>query len=458
MAPGEIAARIDRLPSTFVQWRYCLLTQLAYGFVTVCGSYAASLYPYVWSSDFSHYKYSWLNAVQVGIGILIGEYVGGYLADWFGRRKVITLGCLLSGLFVVAAAFVAPNYFGLMLVIFGQAVGAGFVIATNALYMHEIVPPKYRNRITLGAQSTTAIWAMVGFGLGHFLVPDHYRLYLVILGAATVVSAALLLTIPESPRWLEAKGRRNEARTIVERIEKAVARRAGRLPEPDERAMLERPVAVTERVPVREVFQGEYLRRTLLLLPAWILGYSGIVWGWAAYQAIHLEAYGFGASQFFLVSMITYGPGYALGGVVFSFFNERFERRTLVLLGAVVFSLAFVIIWYFSYVHQVDTMLYIGWGLIGTGSALWLFNMYNYTAAAYPTRLRSTATGITDGLGHVGAIFGPLVVVALGDATKSGGYYGFMLYCAIVGAIIPGVLIRMLGIRQKDASLEGISA
>ena len=38
---------------------------------------------------------------------------------------------------------------------------------------------------------------------------------------------------------------------------------------------------------------------------------------------------------------------------------------------------------------------------VGTG--LFLFNLYNYTAVAYPTRIRAVAFAWTDGLGHLGA-------------------------------------------------------
>ena len=456
-APGEVAARIDRLPLTAVQWRLCLITQLAWAVVIAGDTYASLLYPYVWSHNFSHFAYSWLNAVQVGVGILIGEYSGGYLADWLGRRKVITLGCFLAGLFILVAPLVAPNYVGLMLLSLGQSTGIGFVLATNVLYMHEIVPPKWRGRLTQGAQSTTIIWTLLGLAAGYYWVPSHYKLYLAVIGGAGVLATGLMLTLPESPRWLEAKGRVDDARRTLERIEDAVRRRVGTLPDPDPGAMRQRPVGVTDRVPLREIFHGVYLHRTLVLLPAWVLGYSGIVYGFVAYQAIQLISFGFSAKAFFVVIMIMYGPAYAAGVICSAFFNERFERRTLILVGAVIFALSFVIIWVFSYVDQINAMQYVGWGLSGVGSALWLFNMYNYTSAAYPTRLRSTATGITDGLGHLGAIFGPVIVVALGDATSKHGFYGFMLYVAIVGALVPALLVRFFGMRQKDAVLEVVA-
>jgi MFS family permease len=415
------------------------------------------LYPYVWSHNFSHFAYSWLNAVQVGVGILIGEYAGGYLADRFGRRRIIIAGCFLAGVFVLLIPLVAPNYWGLMLLSLGQSFGIGFVLATNTLYMHEIVPPTSRGRLTQGAQATTAFWALLGYAAGYYWIPAHYKLFLATIGVACLLAGGLMFTLPESPRWLEAKNRLDEAARALARIEAAVRRRVGTLPDPDPAAIREHPVGVTSRVPVRELFQGVYLRRTVVLVPAWILGYSGIVYGFGAYQAIQLSANGFSAQQYFLLISIMYGPAYAAGAVCFAFFNERFERRTLITVGAVIFALSFIVIWVFSYVDRVNALQYVGWALTGVGAGLWLFNMANYTAAAYPTRLRSTATGIADGVGHVGAIFGPVIVVALGDATAHQGFYGFMLYVAIAGALLPALLLQLFGMRQKDAILEEVA-
>ena len=82
-------------------------------------------------------------------------------------------------------------------------------------------------------------------------------------------------------------------------------------------------------------------------------------------------------------------------------------------------------------------------------------------AATSPARLAtcstSTATGITDGLGHLGAIFGPVVVVGLGDMTSGHGFYGFMLYCAIAGALVPALLLWFLGMSQRGAVLEEVA-
>ena len=62
-------------------------------------------------------------------------------------------------------------------------------------------------------------------------------------------------------------------------------------------------------------------------------------------------------------------------------------------------------------VPSLSVIAYFVLSRIGTG--LFLFNLYNYTAVAYPTRIRATAFAWTDGLGHLGAwggvtLLGPL--------------------------------------------------
>jgi hypothetical protein len=89
---------------------------------------------------------------------------------------------------------------------------------------------------------------------------------------------------------------------------------------------------------------------------------------------------------------------------------------------------------------------------------IWLFTAYNYTSAAYPTRVRSVGTGWTDGVGHLGTIVGTsLLVGRLFAWTADHSYYGWILYVTIAGAVFPSLLIFYLGRRQKAGVLEELS-
>jgi MFS family permease len=65
--------------------------------------------------------------------------------------------------------------------------------------------------------------------------------------------------------------------------------------------------------------------------------------------------------------------------------------------------------------------------------------------------------GWTDGLGHIGAVFGPIVAGALYAATASAGFVGWFAYITIAGALIPALLLAWFGIDQRRAILEKIS-
>ena len=88
--------------------------------------------------------------------------------------------------------------------------------------------------------------------------------------------------MPESPRWLEARERRTQARKVVERMETR-ASRGGRiaLAEPD---LAPHQVVAEEKTSWLAVFGKNYMLVTILLLVVMVLGYGGIIYG-AASQA-----------------------------------------------------------------------------------------------------------------------------------------------------------------------------
>jgi MFS family permease len=453
---GRIAARIDRLPLTWVQWRLALITQIFWGVIIAADGIPAKLYPFVWGPkhSFGLGAFSLLLAMQFGVGILVGEYLIGIVADRWGRRNALLLSSLAVALPLWPIAL--TDNFGLLLLFFGlSSVGMGGVLSTNVVYMGEIVPPRDRGRVMLAAQ----ILAVLVFGLlgnvpGLLWVPDHYQwfIYLFCVVPLVVLVPLALWAMPESPRWLEAHGRHAEAERVLAALEAECLRRSGldRLPEPDYASYA---VPVNQHVPMRELFRGEYGQRTIVLLAAWILGYSGIVYGFAGYEPALLSAFGLTADQTFGVLLVSNVIGGCAGLAICSALGETIERRTIILVAALVNCVALFVLYFVHSVIPAYVLVSVSWG----AETVWLFSMYNYTAASYPTRLRATGVGLTDGIGHLGSIFGPLIAGALFAATAASGHVGWFLFVTIPGALIPGVLVAWLGINQRRAILEHIS-
>ena len=91
---GHIAARIDRLPLTRVQWELAILVEITWGFIIVdTDGIGARLYPIVWRplGVMTTNQYAVIQALQVGLGVLLGTYLMSFVADKYGRRPAILL-------------------------------------------------------------------------------------------------------------------------------------------------------------------------------------------------------------------------------------------------------------------------------------------------------------------------------------------------------------------------------
>src|ERR1700746_3126936 len=115
MYDGVMAARIDRLPLTRVQWQLAILVEVTWGFIIFdTDGIGARLYPFVWRpNNIIHvYQSAVSQALQVVAGIFIGVYLMSWVADRYGRRPAILLAVLLGGICIWPFAYVT-NFWGM---------------------------------------------------------------------------------------------------------------------------------------------------------------------------------------------------------------------------------------------------------------------------------------------------------------------------------------------------------
>jgi MFS family permease len=445
--PGEMAARVDRLPMSFMAWEICLIIQVGWACSASTDGIAQRLYPFVWlpAHVITHSQYNVLYALQVGISILLGGYALGWLADKIGRRKALILSSLLAGAFIWPFGYVT-NYSALFVLSIADTLGFAGYLAINVVYMSEIMGPKVRPRIMMVCQVVCIFLLLVVLGgiVPHYLFPASYREYLFILTGLNLAIAVLLFwRMPESPRWLEARERRDQARRVVERMEARVMKRHPVLPEPD---VSPYEVVAEEKTSWLAVFGKNYVVVTVFLLVVMVLGYGGIVYGGNSQLFLFLGARGYSAG--FLFALTAWG-GVAASAVYLlnAFFGGRFERKYTQLVGAVLFAGG----WWGLYEVHGTTGVYVFYLLANVGAILWLWSMYVYIPINYPTRMRSLGTGWTDGVGHLGAWGGVLIAGQLFIATAP---RSFVVFITIPCALVPGILIAIFGKRQRARALE----
>ena len=450
---GHIAARIDRLPLTRVQWRLAILVEVTWGFIIVdTDGIGARLYPFVWRPNhvISVIEYSVIQALQVGLGVLLGAYLMSWVAGRYGRRPAILISALLGGVFLWPFAHVF-SFWPLVVLSVLSTLGVGGIVATHAVYLSELIAPKVRSHVLLASQGSTAL---VGVGvslLAFFWIPSHWQWFVWVSAAIEVVILLPLLywLLPESPRWLEAHGHPEQAERVMAELEQR-CQRASRapLPEPDHG---QHPVLLADKGAWRELFTNpRYRGRAILILICWLLCYPGIIYGVGAFAAVYMVDHGVSSHFVFMTFTVSYVVQF-FAFQANSWMGERVERRDTLALMGILFALA----WTAAYLLPTPAVLAVSVTIGRVCTGLFLFNLYNYTAVSFPTRIRSVAFAWTDGLGHLGAWAG---VTLTGPLYVTGpNHLGWILFIIVPGALLPALLIRVFGIRQSHAVLEQVS-
>jgi MFS family permease len=344
------------------------------------------------------------------------------------------------------------NYSALFVLSIADTLGFAGYLAINVVYMSEIMGPSWRRQVMLPCQTVCIflVFVVVGGIIPHYWFPVHYRWFLWLLaGLNIVIAVVLFFRMPESPRWLEARERRDQARRVTERMEARVSK-GGRiaLPEPD---LSPYEVVAEEKTNMFAPFGRQYAVVTTFLLTVMVLGYAGIVYGGASQIILYLIGTGgYSAGWIFAMTAWAGVVGTALY-ILNAFIGDRLERRWTQLIGAVLFAVGYFVM--YKDVHN-STGVYVGYVLVTVGVVLWLWSMYVYIPQCYPTRMRALGTGWTDGVGHLGAWGGVLIAGALYSVTNP---QPFVLFITIPCALVPGILIAIFGKNQRQRALEEMS-
>lgn len=167
---------------------------------------------------------TWQKSLIVSIlsaGTFFGALVSGSLADRFGRRTTIIMGCFIFIIGVViqtAATYVEALVVGRLVAGFG----VGFVSAINILYMSEVAPRKVRGAIVSCYQFAITMGIMlascVGYATQDRLDSGAYRVPIAVQFLWAVMLATGLFFLPESPRYFVKKNDLDRAADALARV------------------------------------------------------------------------------------------------------------------------------------------------------------------------------------------------------------------------------------------------
>ncbi|UJL32161.1 MFS transporter (plasmid) [Mycolicibacterium vanbaalenii] len=154
------------------------------------------------------------------VGIAFGALGFGYLADRVGRRRLFVATLILYSLAAIATA-TAPSYEIFVLFRFITALGVGGEYSAVTSAIAEFTPARTRGRSNGVVMSFWAVGGILAslvsiLVISTFGLSWRYTMLFGVISAGYGVIARRL--IPESPRWLAAQGRLDEADRVVTAI------------------------------------------------------------------------------------------------------------------------------------------------------------------------------------------------------------------------------------------------
>ncbi|MGH8994596.1 MAG: MFS transporter [Acidimicrobiales bacterium] len=393
-------------------------------------------------------------AVWLG-GILIGALAGGHLADRFGRRRLF-VGTLLWYAGFTVLTGLSPDLGAVYVLRFLAALGVGAEYAIVNAAIAELIPARVRGKANAVVMNFWPAGAILA-GLLAYLVLDTFAVgaaaswrYLFVFGG--VVALVVLVfrrRIPESPRWLVARGCHDEAEKILATLEA----RTGRRP-----ALSHSPAVASSDAGLRQGL-GELLRhhRGRLALGALLdlaeaFGYYGI-FALLSVVVLHQVHISDRAIPFFY---IIGNVGGLIGGLSMAAVFDRVGHRLTVGVTylAAAGGISLLALATASRSAVLVTVAFVVANAAGT--AAWT-SAYPTFTELFPTHLRGAGVGASVAVGRIGAIVGTLALPTI--ATHLGATASYLLVIGfwLAGVAAIAVYSRKGGVEPACQPLELIA-
>lgn len=447
---ANIGARLDRLPNSSWHVKMWLVTAFA---LLVCWSNGIGgavqnilLNEIHWLEPGTTLLAMW--GTTYTAGQLFGALVGGPIGDKIGRKKSILLYEALHIIAMVGGAL-SPNVETLYVFRFLQGLGLGALLVVLFAGFTEYVPG--RNRGTWSSRSSfIGNWAhpicngialVIGMAVASYAL--NWRIQFMVPSILSMIASVFVYKkFPESPRWLEAQGRIEEADEIMTRIEREIEAATGKsLPE-----ITQEPKAVN-RLPYSALFKGKLLRRTIVGSLV-LIGMNTIQYTLMNWMPSMLSSLGYSTadSQFMTMFGLFGAP---FGIFIASLIMDKVPRKVMGLV-----LLAFMAVFGIITGQQTSMNSLIFWTFL-LNTTIYMYVCYAsavYVPEMWPTSAKLSGSGFSNAMGRVSNIFFPFLVTYVANSIGVTGVFGLLSIVAVIIAV--GILA--FGIETRGESVEDI--
>ncbi|MFC6207904.1 MFS transporter [Levilactobacillus tongjiangensis] len=442
-------ARLDRLPTSKFHWK--IFGIVAIGLLVnwsnaIGGLILAQLAKIGWTNNSVSATFTAINTA----GMFLGALLGGIIADRIGRRKSYLLFVALHVISMIIGAM-SPNMTFLIVLRFFMGFALGALITTLFAAYTEYVPSRSRgtwsSRVSFIGNWSYPVCSLIAMAIAPLLSPNmNWRVQLLVPAVlAALVFFLVLKAFPESPRWLETKGKYAEANEILDKVEADVSEKTGKKFSAVEDAAPEEEHKVD--LPYSALFHGELLKRVILgsavLIAMNVVQYTLINWLPTIFLAKGINL----SDSVFLNTMNMFGA--PIGIFITTFIIDKVPRKVM---GSGLLIVIAILGYFYSLQTSLAMISLVGFFLIILVYMYVCFASAVYVPEIWPTAAKVRGSGLANAVGRVSGIIAPYGVAYCLDNV---GVTGVFIMLGATSLIV-AVVIMFLGIESRNQSVEEI--
>ncbi len=342
----------------------------------------------------------WLGMVAASamLGTFCSGFLGGWLTDIVGRRRLFFVGPILFILGSVGT-FWAESAISLFILRFLIGVGVGLEYPVAGSLLTEFLPQKHRGKRLAGL---TILWfagAALAYIVGNLILSiggdAAWRLVLASPAVLGVLLFVIRIGTPESPRWLISKGRFSEAEQIIKKVYG-----------PDF-SLKNVPAENSEaKVTLKDLVRSGYGKRMLFVCVFWS---AAVVPMFAVYSfaPVVLKALNLNGEWASLGS-VAITLLFVVGCIIATRLIDTMGRRRLIIHSFLWSSLALLGLGMFSHSSEMLVLVMFGAYAVFIGGAQVLELVY--PNELFPTEVRAFAVGMGSSMSRIGSAAGTWLV------------------------------------------------
>jgi putative MFS transporter len=431
-------SRLDRLPIGPFHYRIMVLIGIGMFFDGFDIYLAGTVLGVTLKTGFSTLPQNAIFISATFVGMMLGSFGTGFLGDRYGRRFTYQFNLLLFGLASLAAAF-APNMMILIACRFLMGVGLGAENVVGYATMTEFVPARSRGK-WLGFTTVCVVTGLpISLLLASLVVPNFgWRAMFVLGGIGALIVWYLRKALPESPRWLEAVGRTEEAEALMQSIEREAAQ-GKPLPAPAAAPT----VAVSGDLAT--LFTAPLLSR-MIVGSICLITINTLLYGFVTWLPVFFIKQGLSIATSFGYSLLM-ALGAPVGSAIGALTADHWGRKPTII-GASLITVVLGII--YPMISDPVLLPAVGFALTVPIYVLVALLFGVYIPELFPTEVRLRASGIVNMLGRGATIVTPFLVVMLFEARGVAGVMALMIGLLVLQI----VTVWAFGIEARHRSLE----